>query len=295
MDLSLDETDRGELSLYFDTRPGELADLEVAAAAAIEWAQGIKAAASAIDPNCDYRVSLVAAKPGSSNWIAKIEQSKPNQAAKRVARGWKKIPVIMRLGIGLAVVVPTTVKPTLDYWLGDDGFSETQKREMLEIYEKAKSSEPVKGHHKAMFKIVQRDEKITGVGTGMPHGENWKPKALVPADQFAEADGLFELQEEAEDERTIPQTLDVVLVTPRLENAPRAWTFRQEGIPGNFNAVMKDKKFLAALERSAVRESLRLNIPMRIRMEIKQRKTDGEWKVMRQGRSVVEVVSPLVE
>lgn len=289
------DADSGELSLYFDTAPGELADLEVAAAAAIQWAQGLKAAALAVDPDCEYRVSLVAAKPGSSNWIAKVERSKANQAAKQVAAGWKKVPLIMRLAIGLAVVIPTTAKPTLDYWVGDDGFSETQKKELAEIYEKAAKDDAVTAHRRSMYKVAPRDRKITGIGTGVPTTDDWKPAKTIPANRFAEADGLFELQPEEPSERTVPQTLDVVLVTPRLENAPRVWTFRQEGLPGTFNALMKDRRFLAALEQSAIRETLRSNIPMKIRLEIRQRNIDGEWKVTRQGRTVVEVLSPSVE
>jgi len=289
------EADSGELSLYFDTAPNELADLEVVAAAAIQWAQGLKAAATAVDPDYDYRVNLVAAKPGSSNWIAKIEASAINQQAKRVERGWKKLPLVMRLGIGLAVAVPITIKPTYEYWTGHDGFSDAQKRELKEIYEKAATHESVQAHSKAIYKTAQRDRKITGIGTGVPEGDHWRPPATVPANQFAQADGLFEAQQQVQGDRIIPQTLDVVLVTPRLENAPRAWTFRQEGIPGTFNAVMKDKKFLAALERRTIRETLRVDIPMRIRMEIKQHQVDGEWKVTRQGRVVVEVLSPKVD
>ncbi|MEP9376171.1 hypothetical protein ABLE91_05615 [Aquabacter sp. CN5-332] len=287
--------DNGELSLYFATEMGELADLEVAATAAIQWAQGLRAAAAVVDPTCLYRVSLVAAKPGSSNWIAKIERSGPNQAVKRVVEGWKKVPAILRLAMGLAVVIPTTAKPTLDYWLGDDGFTETQKRELRELFEKASGAETVKAHRKAMYQVAPRDKKITAIGTGIPEGENWKPRATIPANQFPEADGLFELEEDKQKERTIPQVLEVVLVTPRLENAPRSWTFRQEGLPGTFNAVMRDKRFLAELDKSGIRERLRANIPMTIRLEIKQQLVGDEWKVARQGRSVVEVISPSVD
>lgn len=201
----------------------------------------------------------------------------------------------MRLGMGLAVAVPTTVKPTIDYWIGDDGFSETQKRELEEIYDKAAGDQRVRAHRQEMFRIAQRDRTITGIGTGVPTGEGWKPKAIVPADQFPMGDGLFDLQEEPAQEKTVPQTLDVILVTPRLENAPRSWTFRQEGIPGTFNAEMKDRRFLDALASSAVQERLRADIPMRVRLEIKMKLEDGEWKVARRGRSVVEVISPAVD
>ncbi|ABS68839.1 hypothetical protein Xaut_3611 [Xanthobacter versatilis] len=287
--------DAGELSLYFDTKPGQLADLEVVAAAAIQWAQGLKAAASIADPTWEYRVSLVAAKPGSSNWIAKIERSKANDLAQQVVDGWKKVPVIFRLAIGLAVVVPTSAIPTLNYYMGNDGFSETQKRELIEIFEKTSKTDAVKMHRQQMYKEAPRDRKITGIGTGVPTSDDWRPAVTIPSDQFAEADGLFDVRDDKPMARTIPQILDVVLVTPRLENAPKAWTFRQEGIPGTFNAVMKDKKFLAALERSEIHETLRANIPMRVRLQIKQKYIDGEWKVISRGRSVVEVLSPRVD
>ena len=293
----------GTLAFYIATKPGELPDLEVAAAAAIQWAQGLKAAAAVLDPSVEYRVTLVAARPGSSNWIAKLEQlrqsleaSAANQAVEKAKGQWQKVPLIARVGLGLAVVVPLTAKPTIDYWIGNDGFSETQKREMMEIYEKVAKDPSVSAHRKKIYKEAPRDRKITGIGTGVPTGDDWKPRNTLPANQFAEADGLFEPQKAVNDdsERVISQTLDVILVTPRLENARRTWTFRQEGIAGTINAEMADKKFLAALEKAGVRETLRANIPMRIRLEIKQKKVDGEWKVPPRGRKVVEVVSPTV-
>lgn len=294
----------GTLALYFATAPGELPDLEVAASAAIHWAKGLKAAATFLDPSAEYRVTLLEARPGSSNWIAKLEElresienSRVNQAVKRVQNGWKKVPVVIRAGIGLAIVVPTTAVPTIDYWFGDGGFSETQKREMEEIYRKVVDAPMVKAQRTAMYKEAPRDRKITGVGTGLPTDDHWKPKHVLPADRFAEADGLFDMQA-VEDfrTRTVPQTLDVILVTPRLENARRAWTFRQEGIPGTFNAEMMDPTFLQALDRpGGIRETMRANIPMRIELEIDQEKSGGEWKVRRRGRRVTKVISPAVE
>ena len=294
----------GALALYLATEPGEYADLEVAAAAAIHWAKGLKAAAKAHDPSAEYRVTLVAAQPGSSKWIAKleelrekVEQSKANQAAERVKSGWQKVPLFVRIGLGLAVVVPTTAAPTIDYWFGDDGFTETQKEEMREIYREVVDVPAVKAQRKAIYKEAPRDRKITGIGTGVPNDDDWTPKNVLPANRFAEADGLFELETDQEDRaRTIAQTLDVILVTPRLENARRAWTFRQEGIPGTFNAEMTDTEFLQALDRpGGIRETMRANIPMRIELEIDQEKVEGEWRVKRRGRRVVKVIAPVVE
>jgi hypothetical protein len=58
---------------------------------------------------------------------------------------------------------------------------------------------------------------------------------------------------------------------------------------------MKDKEFLAALEGDKVHERFRADVPMRVRLEIKQCLVDGEWKVRRRGRAVVKVISPTAE
>lgn len=291
--MSISIEDGEAVSLYFDLRPHKIIDLEVAARAAIEWSQAIKAASSVADPSYEYRVGLIAAEPGSSKWLAKIERSRINLIANDIQEGWREIPLIMRLSVALAVTIPTTIVPTLDYWLGDGGFSETQKSEMKEIFDTVSSSPDVQEHRRSMYKEVQKDPNITAVGGGVPNSTDWRPEFMVPANQFAEAEGLFLMQEpEMDGERTIFQTLDVVLVTPRLENAKRTWTFRQEGIPGTFGAVMADPNFLAALDSNKIRERFRLNIPMRIKLEIKEIKVSDEWKVKPRGRSVVEVISP---
>lgn len=282
------------VSLYLDVPPDELVDLEVAAKAAIEWSLGLKAAAAAVDREYEYRVSLVAAERGSSKWLAKVERSKPNQMAQQVKKGWEEVPLILRWSISLAVVIPVTAVPTVKYWTGDDKFSDAQLQQIEQTVQKAAKDPTVTAHRQRIYREVQRDRKIRGVGAGVADSPGWKPKQTVPANQFPEAEGLFQPQEAPAEERTITPELDVILVAPNLHNAPRAWTFRQEGIPGTFNATMKDKEFLEALERSAVREQFRADIPMRIRLAIKQRLVDGEWKVKRRGRSVTEVILPKI-
>lgn len=119
------------------------------------------------------------------------------------------------------------------------------------------------------------------------------PSVLVPDTEFAERGGLWAPQEEPKD-RTLHPVLDVILVRPTLSQRPRAWTFQIEGLP-EFSATMKDRHFLSALATAHVRESLRTGIPMKIRMEIKEQYVDGEWRVKRGGRSVIEVLSPKID
>ncbi len=284
---------REAVSLYLELKTGEEVDLEIAASMAIQWSRAMKAAGAAINPEYNYRVSLIAAKPGSKNWLAKIERSKLNQFAKDVQKGWEEIPLILRWTIALAVVIPGTAVPTWNYWSGNERFSETQVKQMDEAFERVLKNESFKGHKRKMYRDAQRDRSIKGVGGGVPDGPEWKPAKTVPANQFAFGDGLFENEEEPA-ERITPLELDVILKAPDLENAHHTWVFKQPGISGTIRAVMRDDHFLEAMEKSEVRERFRTEIPMRIRLEIKERFVDGEWKVPRGGRSVVEVISPEV-
>ncbi len=284
---------REAVSLYLKLKPNEEVDLEVAASMAIEWSRAMKAAGAALDPEYVYRVSLIAAKPGSKNWLAKIERSKANQIAKDINKGWQEVPLILRWTIALAVVVPTTGYQMWKDFVAEERFSETQIEQIDRSIERAFQSEAMKGHKRKMYRDAQRDRTIEGVGGGVPDGPEWKPVKTVPANQFALADGLFEIEAEAKT-RTIPLELDVVLKAPDLENAHRTWVFKQPGIPGTIRAIMRDDRFLEALEKSEVKERFRTEIPMRIRIETTEKLVDGEWKLTRGGRSVVEVISPEV-
>ncbi|MBY0352670.1 hypothetical protein [Tabrizicola sp.] len=283
------------VSLYLGLKPNEQVDLEVAATAAIEWARAIKAAANAAEPGYTYRVRLIAAKPGSNKWLAKVERSKINQAVKDMQEGYEQLPLVLRHAVAAAAVVIITGIPTYDYYFGDDRFTPEQVEQIEDAFRKAIADPEVQAHRKAMYKEVQKDPNITGVGGGVPDKDDWQPPEMIPATRFAEGDGLFELldSDEEKKEDTSYVELDVILVTPQLVNAKRAWTFRQEGIPGKFSATMADLDFLSALDNSGIREPLRNNIPMRIRMEIKQELVGGEWRVKRRGRSVVRVLSPV--
>lgn len=286
---------REAVSLYLELKPNEEVDLEVAAEMAIQWSRAMKAAGTAIDPEYEYRVSLIAAKPGSKNWLAKLERSRSNQVAKQIKAGWESVPLILRWTIALAVIVPGTAIPTWNYWTGaQEEFSPTQVKQMDEAFERAIQNESLKGHKRKMYRDAQRDRTITGVGGGVPNNSEWRPPNTVPANQFAIADGLFEAATEEPRVKTTPVELDVVLKAPDLENAPLTWVFRQPGISGTIRAVMRDKRFLDALEKSEVREKFRTDIPMRIRLETKEELRGDKWVVPRGGRSVVEVISPEV-
>lgn len=85
--------------------------------------------------------------------------------------------------------------------------------------------------------------------------------------------------------------IDVVLVKPTLVHTPRAWTFKPEGLP-EFDAVMRDPLVLQAIQEQGLPERLREGIPMTVRLEVREVLVEGQWKLVRGGRSVTKVLHP---
>ena len=167
-----------------------------------------------------------------------------------------------------------------------------EDRERLdELLERIRNIPEIEARRRNFFRTLERDPSISGVG--MAEGRRDPPTILVPSTEFAERGGLWALEEDKQ-ERTLYPILDVTLISPTLLKRPRRWAFQPEGLP-EFTATMKDKRFLAALEESHVREKLRTGIQMTIRLEVKETKVDGDWVVKHGGRSVIEVILPKID
>jgi hypothetical protein len=285
-EATADET----LSLYFELREGEKADLEVVAAAALAWVEGIRAAAKAIDPGADVRVEVVDAKESSLllNNLVKWLETRVEPQLERIERGGERLKRTRKLAAGLAFFLLVTAPATWDLYFGDGDFTEEDRAALLELTELARQDESVQSARRKFYKSIERDPSITGVG--VKERPDDKPIIVVPSDRFAEGGGLWD-QEEFVQERTIFKELEVILVRPALTKTPRAWTFKIAGLP-EFDATMRDP---AVLRRGGLPEEMHDGITMIIRLKIEEELVDGEWRVARGGRSVDRVISPAVD
>lgn len=278
------------MSLYFGLQKGQRADLEVIAAAALQWVEAIRAAAREIDPNAQIRVELLNADESSLRLNAILDwiEAQLTRIDEGAGPRWR----LRKLAIALAIFVPTVGVPTYDFYFGDHkpAISAEDRQLLHELLDRLKKNPEVGAHRQKFFKTIERDKTITGAGVS--EGRREKPIILVPRDQFAEQSGVWQILASDDDqERTTYPVIDTTLVSPVLVPTPRAWVFQPLGLP-EFTATMRDKKFLAALEHDHVKERLRIGIPMTIRLEVKEKKVDGAWAVKRGGRSVIEVISP---
>lgn len=284
----------GEISLYFGLREGEKADLEVVAAAAIHWVETMRAAARELIPGAEIRVDLINASEGSIRLNGVLDWVE-NQLI-RIEEGTKGHPRLWKLALGLVIFVPTVGVPTYDFYFGDEPTLSlnAKDRELLEEYlDKANKNPEVKTKRLQFFQTLERDSSISSAGIAESHAS--KPVVSVPSDQFAERSGLWiALAEDEPQERTTYPVFDVTLVGPQLIPKPRAWKFQPQGLPA-FSAIMKDQRFLAALENNAIQESLRIGIPMTIKLEVKEQKVGNAWVPKRRGRSVIQVIAPTID
>ena len=281
----------GELSLYFALKKGENANLEVIAQAALHWTAALRVAALTIDPRAQIRIELLNADQGSLRLHTFLEWAEGH--LERIDKGSSRYPRLRNLALGLAIFVASAmIAPHLDI-LGSPAvvdLSDEDRALLIDVLDQMRSVPKIGMESRRFFKTLEQDPSITGVG--IAEGRHEIPAISVPRDQFAERGGLW-VVEEASRERTLTLVRNVILISPVLLPNPRSWRFKEEGMP-EFNAIMKDARFLAALEESHVRETLRTGIPMTIRLEVKERKINGEWVVRRGGRTVVEVISPVV-
>lgn len=282
--------DDNSISLYFGLKEGRHADLEVAAAAAIEWVQIVRAAAIAIDPEADIRVELIDASESSLRFNAIFDWAESQ--LEKIDKGSSRYPRLRKLAIALAAFVIIDAPDTYQQYFGEDKQIEIQEtdRELLEEWlERMREADDLEKPKRRFYRTLERDPAIKEVG--ISESRESEPILKIPSTEFAERGGLWAIVEE-EAEYTSQSIIDVYLISPALVSKPRSWKFQPiDGSP-EFNAVMRDRRFLEALQESHIQEKLRVGIQMKIRLEIAQEKINGVWRVKHMGRSVIEVLSP---
>ena len=278
------------ISLRFELKEGKSADLEVILSATSHWVNAVKAAAKAIDPDVQVRIMLIDADRGSLRLNAILEFLENN--LEHIDQGTSTYPRLRKAAVALAIFLVVDAPSTLDYYVNgvpEMNLSEEDRERIDTLIEQTKSIPKVSDSSTKFFNELSQSPEISAID--ISEGPEQAPIVTVPSREFAERGGLWAREEE---ERTRHEVLKVILIRPFLHKEPRTWGFgTQDG--SRVNAVMRDIRFLAALERKHVQEQLRTGIEMEIELEIKEMLKSGEWIAKRKGRSVVKVISPEYE
>lgn len=280
----------GTLSLYFQLKEGEKADLEVVAQVALSWVEALRAVAQEIEPETQIRVELIDAAEGSLKLNTVLDFIEKHIA--KLEAGSGRHPRLRKLALALAIFLPISGYPTYDFYFGEHSveLSEQDRAVLTEILKEVQGRPEVEQKKQKFYRSLEKDPTIKGIGFS-EHRDD-KPSLIVPSSQFAERGGLWQIAEEEPPNRTIYPVLDVTLISPVLVKKPRAWLFQPDGLP-EFSAKMQDSRFLAALEEDHVRERLRIGIKMTIRLKVEEKNVGGVWQA--KSRAVIEVISPRVD
>jgi hypothetical protein len=190
----------------------------------------------------------------------------------------------------LAYFTLVTAIPTYEVYFGDS-FTDEDREMLKRIDEQTRHNPAVTTARSKFYRIVERERTIEAVG--IKEEPDSDPIVVVDSKSFEHDEGIFTTDADIP-ERVGQALLEVTLVKPALVAKPRSWTFKPDGLP-EFDAVMRDAKVLNAIKNDRFPSHMREGVRMTIRIESHEVLVDGQWKLIRGGRSVMRVIDPKIE
>jgi hypothetical protein len=278
----------GPISIYLDLNPGDKPDLEATARAMLAFTAAVNELAYIIDPTLEVRIELESSTPGSLSLNSIIRGLKT--IGKHLApESPVTIPaVIATILVWFATDLRTTVVvEAVQHVLGETsshGFSDAERTQIEEIVKKAISERIADQHVQGVYRALESDPAIRGVGSTVHTGE--RPADIVPREEFPARSGLGPTLEKAVDKRVKRERVTLTLVSPVLvPSLTRRWRFASS--VGPISATMKDVRFLSRVLSGQERISMRANIQMDVLLETSEERQDEVWAVT--DRAILQV------
>jgi hypothetical protein len=260
-------SDAATVNLYLDLEPGQAADLEVVARAALAFAAAIRVIAQEIAPEVDVKVELVSGTEGSLSLNSLIKGA-----------GLLASPETLKR-IAVAVIVYFAIEGR-DYVTGKlfDIVAEQPEaakhlsKEDIQAIADAVRKQQAAPQVRQVFREAERDPAIRGLGAGDKPGV--KPHVIVPRERFAEV-GHIAPRELTEVKRIVEERQTVVLVSPVLVEGNRRWKFR--GPAGEFGAPVRDADFIERVLSGTTSVPMVAGILMDVELEVTEERRGGIW------------------
>jgi hypothetical protein len=287
-ETAIGQADAAPVSLYLDLEEGRIADLEVVARSALAWSSAIKEIMYILDPSVEIRIELASGTEGSLSlnaWVKKLRGSPESRRSLWAA--------VAGLAAWLTCEIGSyTVGAIIDYLRSDNAPPEVRQMTAAEIEQLASvlankmAGNIAREQRQELYRELSRDPAIKGVGVSPK--PSVRPSLIVPREEFKRMSGSA-VEERVIERRSKSERLKVTLISPILKGAPRSWRFQYGTFP-EFGAVMKDQRFLDAIEQGRIAFSLRAGIEMEVEMETKEEFEGGVWVVKE--RAITEVYNP---
>lgn len=257
------------ITLYFDLEPGQKADLEVAARAAIAWSRAIKELAFLIVPETEIAIELRSGSESSLGLNALIRALKrrvPRERLKLVAKG---LALFFLGGIS-----QYALEQGLDAIFDPSGDELRLTPDELAAILRAAQSPQVQVHIVEVYREIEREPAIKAVGVTTEAGT--RPSHLVPREEFVSRSRLPEPVVETSDRRSRKTGMEAILIRPVLSGATdRKWRFHTEH--GEQSFVMADDEFLARTRGDGAPLPMVAGLRMHLEVTLTEDLIDGVW------------------
>lgn len=258
------------ITLYLDTDSERHADLEVVAQASIAWARTIKEVAGVLFPELEIRLEAVSADEGSFSLNALARSLNPKQKAALIgaltgAATWFGLETASFFYGRFLEAVFDSEEPIAEQTLTEQDLSRI--RDAVERGAGRSNAEEV-------FRIIQNDPSIRGVGVSFVPGE--RPAVLIPREEFRDRAGYGTVFESALLKRTRTERIEGVLIKPVLvPGSKRRW--RLHSLEGEKGYVMRDADFLDRLLTGESSIPMVAGVILEVDVEIVDEFRDGVW------------------
>lgn len=279
-----------DLVLRFEIVEGKNPEVESVAQALAAFADVLRAAATAIEPESSLVVELVGVEPGSNKF--RMILRKAHRTLEEISAGADEYPIYkkaaMALGglvCGTVIVVGITNSLTPDPRIPPDQMAVFQQmnERMAESVELQRQS--------ARFWGITQDEPAFH-RVQVLSGQGRVVMFDVPRTEFAARSGVWG-DEESDIEQLVERrsaTWDVILVKPVLVPERRRWTFARDGL--EFSALMTDKSVLQAIHDKTLPLQIAEGVAMKIEVGYRERFDGRAWLPVPGSHRVKRVISP---
>lgn len=259
------------ITLYLDLEPGQVADLEVVARASLKFAAAIREIAFFLDPSMEVRIELESGTEGSLSINAFI-RSLQDKA--------REHPILAAVAVFIMGWFGNyALDEMADALRGKEKveISDEQVEEIVRRLQEAQNSRVGAAEAQSVYKELQDDPAIKGVGASRVHGK--KPEQIIPKSEFpARADPAILVPVVAPTRRTRERPQRLRIVSPvLLLTKERRWRFLSE--EGEFGAPVKDTDFLDDLMTGRVVLPMTGGVEIDALVETVEDFVDGVWVI----------------
>lgn len=261
------------ISLYIDLFDDQVADLEVVARASLAFSKAIKEVAFIVDPSIEVRVELASGTEGSLslNSLIRLVRGNANPAA------LKKVALAILFYFALEsrdFVFDKAMEALTGKVVGEQ--EEPVTKADLEAFLKQLQEHPVQPQAQQVFRELERDPAIKGVGATINPGA--RPEQIVPRSEFSDRAGTRQIIEHGIHRRVVKDRASVILISPVLIPGERRWRLRTS--TGEHGFTIKDKDFMDAVLSGRTSIPMVAGIELEVEIETQEEFRDGVWVIL---------------